>query len=164
MAIGSYLVKYFDSLLNYDESTASHFLSFYWGGAMFGRFIGAISFTDRKPIEKYLIMGSLTFIAVITTAVVMDVQTSLIILALTVGNVIAFQIGKSMPARTLATFAAMTRASFDGQRVRPFRRCPRPIRADVRSPPLSTAGENRHSRSIFDNSAPHAQLTSPHNE
>src|SRR5947209_3764662 len=41
VAIGSFLINYFGYLVGMDEKTASGYVSFYWGGAMVGRFIGS---------------------------------------------------------------------------------------------------------------------------
>jgi FHS family L-fucose permease-like MFS transporter len=43
VSIGSFLVNYFNQpeIGNLPEKTAARFVSFYWGGAMLGRFVGA---------------------------------------------------------------------------------------------------------------------------
>jgi FHS family L-fucose permease-like MFS transporter len=108
VAIGSYLVKYFDGLMGFNEATAANFVSFYWGGAMVGRFIGAISLTDRKPEQKLMLQAVITIIAVAAVYLITkDVTLSTTVLALIVGNIIAFQIGKSAPANTLGIFASI---------------------------------------------------------
>jgi len=108
VAIGSYLVKYFDGLMGFNEATAANFVSFYWGGAMVGRFIGAISLTERKPEQKLLFQAVITIIAVAAVYLITkDVTISTTVLALIVGNIVAFQIGKSAPANTLGIFASI---------------------------------------------------------
>lgn len=106
VAIGSYLVKYFDELLGFNEATAAGYIAYYWGGAMVGRFIGAISLTDRNQNQKYGAMAIIAVIAVLSAYLITgDVAVAMIILGLITGNCIAFMIGKSMPARTLAVFS-----------------------------------------------------------
>ncbi|PZR33429.1 MAG: MFS transporter [Azospira oryzae] len=106
VAIGSYLVKYFDELLGFNEATAAGYIAYYWGGAMVGRFIGAVSLTDRNQNQKYGAMAIIAVIAVFSAYLITgDVFVAMIILGLITGNCIAFMVGKSMPARTLAVFS-----------------------------------------------------------
>jgi MFS transporter, FHS family, L-fucose permease len=43
VSIGSFLINYLGlpQIMSYPEQTAAHFVAFYWGGAMIGRFIGS---------------------------------------------------------------------------------------------------------------------------
>ncbi len=43
VSIGSFLINYLGlpQVMNFSERTAAHYVSFYWGGAMIGRFIGS---------------------------------------------------------------------------------------------------------------------------
>ena len=43
VSIGSFLINYLGlpQIMNFPERTAAHYVSFYWGGAMIGRFIGS---------------------------------------------------------------------------------------------------------------------------
>lgn len=106
VAIGSYLVKYFDELLGFEEATAATYVAYYWGGAMVGRFIGAISLTNRKSNQK---VASMALIVVIAVTLVYfftgDINTAVIILAMITVNAVGFLLGKSFPARTLAIFS-----------------------------------------------------------
>ena len=106
VAIGSYLIKYFGELMGYNETIGGPFVSFYWGGAMVGRFIGAVSLTDRPTGQKLSFMGLVTILAV--TAVYFwreDLTICLIVLGLVAGNCVAFLLGRSAPARTLLVFS-----------------------------------------------------------
>ncbi len=106
VAVGSYLVKYFDELMGFDEATAATYIAYYWGGAMVGRFIGAISLTDRNQNQKYGAMAVIAVIAVVAIYMITgDVSLAMIVLGLITGNCIAFILGKSVPARTLAVFS-----------------------------------------------------------
>jgi FHS family L-fucose permease-like MFS transporter len=106
VAIGSWLVDYFQELMRFDKETAASYLSFYWGGAMVGRFTGAISLTNRSDAQKYGAMALITIIAVTTIYFITESTTiSMIVFAMIVGNSIAFILGKSIPAKTLSVFA-----------------------------------------------------------
>jgi MFS transporter, FHS family, L-fucose permease len=106
VAVGSYLVKYFDELMGFNEATAAAYIAYYWGGAMVGRFIGAISLTDRNQNQKFGAMAVIALIAVVAIYMITgDVSLAMIVLGLITGNCIAFILGKSVPARTLAIFS-----------------------------------------------------------
>lgn len=112
VAIGSTIINYINDLLGYAEMDAKLFLAFYWGGAMIGRFIGAISLNEMPSgIKKYLWMA----VAAIASYVViysagyiesgLDITRVLWFLVLIGVNFGAFLLGKSKPARTLAIFS-----------------------------------------------------------
>ncbi|MBT1703385.1 sugar MFS transporter [Chryseosolibacter indicus] len=106
VAIGSYLIRYFEELLGFNEATAANYVAYYWGGAMVGRFIASIFLTNKKSSEKYLFVAVITLIAVSAVYLITrETQVAFIVLALIAGNIIAFLIGRSMPARTLTVFA-----------------------------------------------------------
>lgn len=107
VAVGSWLVNYFEPLMGFNEVVASGFVAYYWGGAMVGRFIGAALLTDRNRNQKIALMATITLIAVVTIYFVTDgnLNTAFIVLGLIIGNCIAFAIGKSSPPRTLWIFA-----------------------------------------------------------
>lgn len=108
VAIGSFLVKYFEELRGFNEVIAAKHVGYYWGGAMVGRFIASVSLTNRSSRDKFSFMGIITIIALIGVYFYSgeSVNTVLIVLGLIVGNCIAFVLGRSVPARTLAVFSA----------------------------------------------------------
>lgn len=62
VAIGSLLINFIklDSVMGMAEHTGKHFLSFYWGGAMAGRFLGAIALRkDFDAMKRGLLMLAL---------------------------------------------------------------------------------------------------------
>jgi FHS family L-fucose permease-like MFS transporter len=67
VAIGSYIVNYLNlpSIMNMPEQEAAKFLSYYWGGAMAGRFIG--SYVMRK-ISPGKVLGVNALFAVVLVA------------------------------------------------------------------------------------------------
>lgn len=106
VAIGSWMVNYIQELKGLGEMAAAGFVSYFWGGAMVGRFIGAVWLTDRSLGQKITFVAVLTVIAVVAVYFISgSTSYALIILALVVGNALAFAIGKSVPSRTLAVFS-----------------------------------------------------------
>jgi MFS transporter, FHS family, L-fucose permease len=106
VAIGSFLVFLFKDLVGFAESTAAAYIAYFWGGAMVGRFIGAIWLTDRNVNQKLLLIATIAAIAVFSVYLItQDVTISMTVLGLIIANVVAFMLGKSAPARTLAVFA-----------------------------------------------------------
>jgi FHS family L-fucose permease-like MFS transporter len=59
VSIGSFLVNYFSQpdIGNINEQTAARFVSFYWGGAMIGRFLGA-AILRRVRTDKLLAIAA----------------------------------------------------------------------------------------------------------
>jgi FHS family L-fucose permease-like MFS transporter len=112
VSIGSMLINYLGELMGYPEVKAKSFLAFYWGGAMIGRFLGAISLSGMSgSVKKYLSMAVIAMLAfaLIYAAVYIEngldfdsVAPFLILLTL---NYLAFMAGKSLPGRTLMIFA-----------------------------------------------------------
>jgi MFS transporter, FHS family, L-fucose permease len=89
-----------------NEATAATYIAYYWGGAMVGRFNGAVSLTDYALSKKLAIMGLISAIAVGTVYFLTNNSSiALTLLGLVAANCIAFMIGKSRPAQTLAIFA-----------------------------------------------------------
>lgn len=114
VSIGSAFINYTNENLGYGEMLASSFLAFYWGGAMIGRFLGAISLGEMKNkwIKIFLMLGiavaaffmiyGFVYIKSPEGFPLIDVLPFLIIIIV---NLIAFMIGKSLPHRTLMIFA-----------------------------------------------------------
>jgi MFS transporter, FHS family, L-fucose permease len=106
VAIGTYMVRYFQAIKGFDELTAAGYVSYFWGGAMVGRFLGAVSLTSRASAQKYALMAIIAVIAVVAVYFVSEsLMFALIVLGLIAGNAIGFALGKSLPAKTLAIFS-----------------------------------------------------------
>ncbi len=113
VAIGSFLVNFFglENIAGMDESEASTFIAFYWGGAMIGRFLGAISLSKLERIKKYSLMLVVSLITFAVIFFVVDLRNGIefneIIpyLGFLILNYLAFLFGKSMASRTLTVFA-----------------------------------------------------------
>lgn len=113
VAIGSILVNFIGlpNIAGMSESAASAFIAFYWGGAMIGRFLGAISLGEMGALKKYVSMIVVAILSFSLIYFVVDLRNDirfidiLPFLGFLVLNYLAFVFGKSLPARTLMVFA-----------------------------------------------------------
>lgn len=119
VAIGSYLVSFAQSM-GFSETVASLYLAYYWGGAMIGRLLGAISLTDSvRGARQHLLMAGvavvITGLVYVVTAVRIEdgvfsmsfmkpsqVLPYVLIVAL---NFAAFLFGRSQAGRLLGIFS-----------------------------------------------------------
>ena len=116
VVIGSLLISFFglDNIAGLDENEAKTYLSLYWGGAMIGRFTGAIMLNKTQSgLKKFqqVLLSTLAGFAVVfginyfgghlTPAIAVPY---LIFLAI---NMAAFMLGKSLPGRTLGIFSVI---------------------------------------------------------
>ncbi len=111
VAVGSNIVSYLKETMQMDEALASAYLSYYWGGAMIGRFLGSVSLSSLKIEKKLLYM---LLLAATGFAVIFFINNSLhglsfekvwIFLLFIALNFIGLFIGKGKTARSLAIFA-----------------------------------------------------------
>jgi FHS family L-fucose permease-like MFS transporter len=107
VAIGSNLISYMTSYHGLADTTATHFLAFYWGGAMIGRFMGSISMSKMESMQKYLLMAltgivTTALIYLITEVTILQIIYFLVFLVL---NYLVFIAARSIPSRTLGYFA-----------------------------------------------------------
>ncbi len=114
VTIGSSLINYMHESVGFPEMTAKSFLAFYWGGAMIGRFLGAISLsTMANNMRKFLYMVVVALLSFVILYLLVYIESGftfpirsvlpfLIFMAL---NLIAFIIGGSLPGKTLMIFA-----------------------------------------------------------
>ena len=113
VSIGSLLINYIYEMVGLPEMEAKSFLSFYWGGLMIGRFMGAISLGGiTNKVKKLLSMILATVATFFLIYFVVNFESGgfdfkriapyLIFIG---ANFILFQVGKSLPARTLWIFA-----------------------------------------------------------
>ncbi len=122
VSTGSWLVGFSmeADVLGLERAQANKYLSWYWGGLMIGRLLGAISLSSVKSqSKKALYMGAvslgtfgLIYLATSVeesngnfTLVFQSAETVLYFLLLMMVNFIAFFIGKSASGRTLTVFA-----------------------------------------------------------
>ncbi|BFM11173.1 L-fucose:H+ symporter permease [Simiduia litorea] len=71
VAIGSLLVNYFalPEVANMPEATAAEYITYYWGGAMVGRFIGAAVMQKLKP--QYVLAFNATACVILLAVTIM---------------------------------------------------------------------------------------------
>ncbi len=113
VSIGSAFINYAGELVGFPEMEAKNFLAFYWGGAMIGRFLGAISLSSIEKIKKYSLMlltSVLTFLLIygiiyIESGSSFEFKRVTPFILFLIINYIGFIFGKSLPGRTLAIFA-----------------------------------------------------------
>ena len=113
VAIGSILVSFIGlpHIAGISESQASAFIAFYWGGAMIGRFLGAISLSEMKLTKKYPLMILVSLIAFSLIYFIVDTRNNISFFEIApyigflIINFFAFIFGRSLAARTLIVFA-----------------------------------------------------------
>jgi MFS transporter, FHS family, L-fucose permease len=111
VTIGSNLVSYIKETTHLSQDIAAAFLSYYWGGAMIGRFLGAVSLSKAKPMKKFLDMALLAVTAFFVIFIINyyfhnltfgDVWFFIVFICL---NFLFFYLGQGKPALTLSIFA-----------------------------------------------------------
>lgn len=133
VTIGSNLVSYMKGYHGLDETLATPFLSYYWGGLMIGRFMGSISMSKMASLKKYVLMAVVavvTFVLIFSIVNItmkdlkilfspdgLSVLTALFDKMIATGvfyfllflvlNYLVFIAARSLPSRTLGYFAGV---------------------------------------------------------
>jgi FHS family L-fucose permease-like MFS transporter len=115
VAIGNNLVSYIGlpQILGLNAADASNYLAYYWGGAMIGRFLGAVSLSGMKSAKKFttmLLMAVAAFLVIYFITYYMKglkFEQVWYYLGFMLLNYVVFILGRSMPARTLALFSVI---------------------------------------------------------
>jgi FHS family L-fucose permease-like MFS transporter len=78
VSIGSFLVNYFESseIAGLSAKSAAGFVSFYWGGAMIGRFLGA-PILRRFKSESLLALSAVFAAALVTSSMLLGGQAAM---------------------------------------------------------------------------------------
>ncbi len=108
VSIGSFLVNFLGlkDIGDLAPSDAGRFVSLYWGGAMIGRFFGAVSLTGMsKAYQRILNVVILVFAFLLFWWLTSDMKTAGMFFIFAVLNLGAFYIGQNRPQRTLAVLA-----------------------------------------------------------
>lgn len=108
VAVGSVLINFvgLPNIAGLKEAEASHFLAFFWGGAMIGRFFGAVALADFKNnLYRFGIIGLITIVTFFTVYGIYGLDLALITLALVLVNIAVLLLGRFIPNRTLGLFA-----------------------------------------------------------
>ncbi|WP_080778481.1 sugar MFS transporter [Chryseobacterium phocaeense] len=112
VAVGSFIISFLEQpqIMGFNEIISKNYLALYWGGAMIGRFLGAISLNQSISAGKkavYMLGAAAAVFLVIFSIVDLSFAQISFFIVFIVLNFIAFFIGKSAPARTLSIFAAI---------------------------------------------------------
>jgi FHS family L-fucose permease-like MFS transporter len=113
ISIGSFIVEYFttEESLMLPRKVAGAYVSYYWGGAMVGRFLGAISLSENlKPQDKNTYMMGVTGLAIGVVSISNwttgnDWQQVLGFGIMLVINYLAFAFGGKTASKQLTLFA-----------------------------------------------------------
>jgi len=114
VTIGSVIINYINELVGMPEMEAKSYLAFYWGGAMIGRFLGAISLREvANQNKKMLSMIGVAFVTYLIIYLAVFIESGLTFsfveilpfFVFILLNLLAFRIGGSKPAKTLFIFA-----------------------------------------------------------
>lgn len=115
VSIGSLMINFFKlpEIAGLGENDGKIYLAFYWGGAMIGRFLGAISLSDykgSKMLKQLLMVGValITFLFIWFIARMdngLSLKSVLPYLIFIAINLIGFMIGRSKAHTTLMVFA-----------------------------------------------------------
>jgi len=112
VSIGSIMISFLGlkEIAGLEPAAASTYVSFYWGGLMIGRFLGAISLSGVRPQRKRAVMFLIPVAAFLIIIWLQDwevARTYGVFLALSLAG---FFFGRSLPARTLLVFALTSAA------------------------------------------------------
>jgi len=110
VAVGSFIISFLEETMKFNEAISKNYLSLYWGGAMIGRFLGAISLNHSiSQAKKAIFMlgaAALVFLVIFSIVDLSFSQISFFLVFILL-NFAAFFVGKAAPARTLSIFAAI---------------------------------------------------------
>lgn len=110
VSIGTNLVGYMKGAYSFDNLTACFYLAYYWGGAMIGRFMGAISmYKDFSRGKKMLLMfvSAIVFFFVIYFSARIPLIQVAYFWGFIILNYIVFLLANSRPSRTTGYFAVV---------------------------------------------------------
>lgn len=115
VSIGSLMINFFrlDEIAGITENEAKIYLAFYWGGAMIGRFLGAISLSEyyNKRLPKPILMLMVSLVTFILIWFFANLESNLSLnmvlpyLIFMAINFLGFIIGRSKAHTTLMIFS-----------------------------------------------------------
>ena len=111
VSIGSFLINFFaqPDIAGLAHSEGAKYVALYWGGAMIGRFFGAVALSDIKKQSSrlYIYIGIYIFAFFISWYLTKDLQLAALFLIFVAINFVAFLFGKNNPSRTLTIMAGV---------------------------------------------------------
>lgn len=113
VSVGSLLINFLKlpSVMGMPEVSAKHYLSLYWGGAMTGRFLGALALSkDTSALKRYggmLLLGAAMYalLVAVNTSAQYGWEHAWPMAILIAANFLAFVVAGPRPSRALALFA-----------------------------------------------------------
>jgi len=109
VSIGSALINYLGSprLGALAPEQASHYLAYYWGGLMIGRFMGAVSLSELRPWLRRTLLALIPVVAFLVILALSPTREALYFGMLLMVLLAAFAIGGSSAPRMLALFSVI---------------------------------------------------------
>lgn len=111
VSIGSFLINFFaqPDIAGLAHSEGAKYVALYWGGAMIGRFFGAVALSGiRKQSNRQMIYAAIFIFAFfISWYLTNDINLAALFLVFVLINFGAFLFGKNKPARTLTIMAGV---------------------------------------------------------
>ncbi len=109
VTIGSTIIGYLGlpKLGSLSHEAASKYLSFFWGGLMVGRFMGAFALSAMQKKLKHLLVALVPVVAFITIRIATDWDSALHYGAALVLLLVMFYVGEASAHRMLALFSAV---------------------------------------------------------
>lgn len=119
VAVGSLIINLLklESVLGLTEADGKNYLGLYWGGAMVGRFLGAVALQDRMSVRRrqlllpalaVLLFGLLWGINRLSGALALDHLWPMVVLI--PANMVVFMLAGRRPGQVLGFFAAAAAA------------------------------------------------------
>ncbi|WP_120945833.1 MULTISPECIES: sugar MFS transporter [Helicobacter] len=106
VSIGTFLVNTMEQVAGWDSKTATHFISFYWGGAMVGRFLGSAIMAKIAP-NKCLAFNAAMSALLLVLAIIFDSHATIyVLLAIGLFNSIMFPTIFSLATKNLGKFTS----------------------------------------------------------
>ena len=108
VAIGSSIINFLrlPDIAGFEEAESKHYLAFFWGGAMVGRFFGAVALARfNSRWYKYTLMSVITVITFVAVYAIYGADRAMIILALIGVNFSVLMLGRFIPNRTVGLYA-----------------------------------------------------------
>jgi FHS family L-fucose permease-like MFS transporter len=112
VAVGSFIINFLaqKNIAGFAEAVSKNYLALYWGGAMIGRFLGAISLNKTIATGKkivFMILAAAVVFGVIFSIVSLTFAEISYFIIFIILNILAFLVGRSSPGRTLALFGSI---------------------------------------------------------
>jgi FHS family L-fucose permease-like MFS transporter len=111
VSIGSFLINFFaqPDIAGLAHSEGAKYVALYWGGAMVGRFFGAVALSGiKKQSDRQMIYAAIfVFAFFLAWYLTKDVTLAGLFLVFVLVNFGAFLFGKNKPSRTLSVMAGV---------------------------------------------------------